>query len=202
MRAFLSPANPDTASCSRFLPCLPNPRTSPDCSGRAGPSCGYQPGHSVLTTPSTLFLSGEARCPGQFPLLMRIAAVYCPVRCAAQKLEHAGDVSGTSVLLSAIIVLIYVIPMTLVRMQAFIITKLSLETRINASWLHNGRQSLAQRSIPVNTTLCARYSPVHMGIFAINVLKRFRIAFRTKGFQCCGSATCRSPLSASRRILP
>ena len=118
------------------------------------------------------------------------------------KLEHAGVVSGTSVLLSAIIVLIYVIPMTLVRMQAFIITKLSLETRINASWLHNGRQSLAQRSIPVNTTLCALHSPVHMGIFGINVLKRFRIAFRTKGFQCCGSATCRSPLSASRRILP
>ena len=55
------------------------------------------------------------------------------------KLEHAGAVSGTSVLLSAIIVLIYVILMTLVRMQAFIITKLSLETGINASWLHNGR---------------------------------------------------------------
>ena len=61
------------------------------------------------------------------------------------KLEHAGAVSGTSVLLSAIIVVIYVIPMTLVRMQAFIVTKLSLETRINALWLHHGRRSLAQR---------------------------------------------------------
>ena len=118
------------------------------------------------------------------------------------KLEHAGAVSGTSVLLSAIIVLIYVILVTLIRMQAFIVTKLSPETRINALWLHNGRRSLAQRSIPINTTLCALHSPVHMGIFGINVLKRFRIAFRTKGFQCCGSATCRSPLSASRRILP
>ena len=48
------------------------------------------------------------------------------------KLEHAGVVSGTSVLLSAIIVLIYVIPVTLVHMQAFIVTKLSPETRINA----------------------------------------------------------------------
>ena len=60
-------------------------------------------------------------------------------------LKYPGVVSGTSVLLSAIIVLIYVIPMTLVRMQAFIVTKLSLETRINALWLHNGRRSLAQR---------------------------------------------------------
>ena len=48
------------------------------------------------------------------------------------KLEHTGVVSGTSVLLSAIIVLIYVIPVTLVRMQAFIVTKLSPETCINA----------------------------------------------------------------------
>ena len=61
------------------------------------------------------------------------------------KLEHAGVVSGTSVLLSAIIVLIYVIPVTLVHMQAFIVTKLSPETRINALWLHHGRRSLAQR---------------------------------------------------------
>ena len=60
-------------------------------------------------------------------------------------LKYPGVVSGTSVLLSAIIVLIYVIPMTLVRMQAFIVTKLSLETRINALWLHHGRRSLAQR---------------------------------------------------------
>ena len=118
------------------------------------------------------------------------------------KLEHAGVVSGASVLFSAIIVLIYVISVTLVRMQAFVVTKLSPETRINALWLHNGRRSLSQRSIPINTTLCARYSPVHMGIFGSNVLKRFRIDFRTKGFQCCGLATCRSPLSASRRILP
>ena len=143
--AFLSPANADTSSCAHFLSCLPNPRTSPDCSGRAGPTCGYQPGHLVLTAPNLLLLADEAQCPGQFPLPMRIAAVYCPVRCAAQKLEHAGAVSGTSVLLSAIIVLIYVIPMTLVRMQAFIVTKLSLETRINALWLHHGRRSLAQR---------------------------------------------------------
>ena len=69
---------------------------------------------------------------------MKIVAVYCIMRCATQKLEHAGAVSGTSVLLSAIIVVIYVIPMTLVRMQAFIVTKLSLETRINALWLHHG----------------------------------------------------------------
>ena len=72
-------------------------------------------------------------------------AIDCMMRCATQKLEHAGAVSGTSVLLSAIIVVIYVIPMTLVRMQAFIVTKLSLETRINALWLHHGRRSLAQR---------------------------------------------------------
>ena len=89
------------------------------------------------------------------------------------KLEHAGVVSGASVLFSAIIVLIYVISVTVVHMQAFIVTKLSLETRINELWLHNGRRSLSQRSIPINTTLCARYSPVHMGIFGSNVLKRF-----------------------------
>ena len=81
------------------------------------------------------------------------------------KLEHVGAVSGTSVLLSAIIVIIHVIPVTLVHMLAFVVAKLSLETRINASWLHNGPRSLAQRSIPINTTLCARYSPVNMGIF-------------------------------------
>ena len=63
----------------------------------------------------------------------------------AANLKYPGDVVGTSVLLSAIIVLIYVIPMTLVRMQAFIVTKLSLETRIHALWLHHGRRSLAQR---------------------------------------------------------
>ena len=34
--AFLSPTNPDTASCSHFLPCLPNPRTSPYRNGCAG----------------------------------------------------------------------------------------------------------------------------------------------------------------------
>ena len=118
------------------------------------------------------------------------------------KLEHVGAVSGTSVLLSAIIVIIHVIPVTLVHMLAFVVAKPYLETRINASWLHNGPRNLAQRSIPINTTLCARYSPVNMGIFGINVLKWVRIAFRTKGFQCCGSATCRSPLSASCRILP
>ena len=156
----------------------------------------------ALTTRNFLLLADKAQCPPQISIGMKIAAVYCPVRCAAQKLEHAGAVSGTSVLLSAIIVIIHVISVTLVHIRAFIVAKLSPETRINALWLHNGPRSLAQRSIPVNTTLCARYSPVHMGIFAINVLKRFRIAFRTKGFQCCGSATCRSPLSASRRILP
>ena len=36
VRAFLSPTNPDTASCSHFLPCLPNPRTSPYRNGCAG----------------------------------------------------------------------------------------------------------------------------------------------------------------------
>ena len=145
VRAFLSPANPDTSFCDHFLSCLRNPRTSPDCSGRADPTCGCQPGHSALAARNAIHLAATGQCPGQFPLLMRIVAVYCPVRCAAQKLEHAGAVSGTSVLLSAIIVLIYVIPMTLVRMQAFRVTKLSLETRINALWLHHGRRSLAQR---------------------------------------------------------
>ena len=178
--ALLSPNDFATAFCAHFLPCLPNPRTSPDCGRRAGPTDGYQPGHSVLITLSTLFRSDKAQCPGQMLPVMQSVAVYCPVRCAAQKLEHAGAVSGTSVLLSAIIALIYVIPMMLVRMQAFIVTKLSLETRINALWLHNGRRSLAQRSIPINTTLCALHSPIHMGTFGINVLKRSRIAFRTK----------------------
>ena len=145
VRAVLSPANPDTSFCDHFLSCLRNPRTSPDCSGRADPTCGCQPGHSALAARNAIHLAATGQCPGQFPLLMRIVAVYCPVRCAAQKLEHAGAVSGTSVLLSAIIVLIYVIPMTLVRMQAFRVTKLSLETRINALWLHHGRRSLAQR---------------------------------------------------------
>ena len=87
VRAFLSPNDPDTASCAHFLPCLPNPRTSPDCTGRAGPTCGYQPGHSVLITLSNRFLSGEARCPGQILLLMQSVAVYCPVRCATQNLS-------------------------------------------------------------------------------------------------------------------
>ena len=51
------------------------------------------------------------------------------------KLEHAGVVSGTSVLLSAIIVLIYVIPVMLVHRRAFIVAKLSPETR-TSSWQH------------------------------------------------------------------
>ena len=143
--ALLSPNDFATAFCAHFLPCLPNPRTSPDCSGRAGPTRGYWGGHLALTTRNSLLLADKAQCPPQISIGMKIIAVYCPVRCAAQKLEHAGAVSGTSVLLSAIIVLIYVIPMTLVRMQAFIVTKLSLETRINALWLYHGRRSLAQR---------------------------------------------------------
>ena len=51
---------------------------------------------------------------------------------AAAKLEHAGAVSGTSVLLSAIIVIIHVLLVTLVHMQAFIVAKLSPVTCINA----------------------------------------------------------------------
>ena len=202
MRAFLSPANTNTSSCDHFLPCLRNPRTSPDCSGRAGPSCGYQPSNFVSTHEPDLCGGEHLKLLGWMPWTAAGESCDRAAGGSYAKLEHAGVVSGTSVLLSAIIVLIYVIPVTLVRMQAFIVAKLSPETRINALWLHNGPRSLSQRSIPINTTLCARYSPVHMVIFGINVLKRFRIAFRTKGFQCCGSATCRSPLSASRRILP
>ena len=101
------------------------------------------------------------------------------------KLEHAGVVSGISVLLSAIIVLIYIIPVTLVHMQAFIVTKISPETRINASWFHNGRRSLSQRSIPINTTLSvvtALYTRVYMepacsnGPESLFVRKDFNVA--------------------------
>ena len=55
------------------------------------------------------------------------------------KLEHAGVVSGASVLFSAIIVLIYVISVTLVRMQAFVVTKLSPETRMGVGAFPNGQ---------------------------------------------------------------
>ena len=170
---FLRPTNPDISSCAYFFPCLPNPRTSPDCSGRAGPSCGYQPSNFVSTHGTDLCGGEHLKLLGWMPWTAAGESYDRAAGGSYAKLEHAGVVSGTSVLLSAIIVLIYVIPVTLVHMQAFIVTKLSPETRINALWLHNGRRSLSQRSIPINTTLCARYSPVHMDIFGSHVLKRF-----------------------------
>ena len=145
VRAFWSPTNPDIASCAYFFPCS-SPLSHIGIPRRSRllrmAKVAYQ---FRVDTWNTSVRRGTSKIDRLDVMDYGPTGNLRQRRKSTQKLEHAGAVSGTSVLLSAIIVVIYVIPMTLVRMQAFIVTKLSLETRINALWLHHGRRSLAQR---------------------------------------------------------
>ena len=121
VRAFLSPTNPDTASCSHFLPCLPNPRTSPYRNGCAG-ACALKRRETLVADADLIPLhTRQVKVSRNMPKVDGAEARLLAGALHSAKLEHAGVVSGASVLLSAIIVIIHVISVTLVHMLAFVI---------------------------------------------------------------------------------
>ena len=62
------------------------PRTSPDHSGRAGPTHQYQAGHRALSASRGELQAVSAECPGQRTTWMHVCAVCCP--------KHAGPGRG------------------------------------------------------------------------------------------------------------
>ena len=62
------------------------PRTSPDRSGRAGPTHQYQAGHRALSASRGELQAVSAECPGQRTMWMHVCAVCCP--------KHAGPGRG------------------------------------------------------------------------------------------------------------
>ena len=200
--AFLSPTNPDTASCSHFLPCLPNPRTSPYRNGCAG-ACALKRRETLVADADLSPLHArQVKVSRNMPKVDGAEARLArrKLRAVLGKDQTAGEVHAWC--LEQNERLKHAISVALVHMRAFVVVETLSEGPNKAHGLKNRHWSLAQRSIPINTTLSVRYSPVHMGIYGISVLEWSRIAFRTKGFQCCGSATPGSPLAASCRILP
>ena len=92
---------------------------------------------------------------------------------------------GTSVLLSAIHVMIHAISVTLVHMRAFVVVETLSKCPNKAHGLKSRHWSLAQRSIPINTTLSvvtALYTRVYMesacsnGPESLFVRKDFNVA--------------------------
>ena len=62
------------------------PRTSPDHSGRTGPTHQYQAGHRALSASRGELQAVSAECPGQRTTWMHVCAVCCP--------KHAGPGRG------------------------------------------------------------------------------------------------------------
>ena len=87
VRAFLSPTNPDTASCSHFLPCLPNPRTSPYRNGCAG-ACALKRRETLVADADLSPLhTRQVKVSRNMPKVDGQVKVYCPMRCATQNLS-------------------------------------------------------------------------------------------------------------------
>ena len=185
VRAFLSPTDPETASCAHFLPCLANPRTSPYRNGCAG-ACALKRRETLVADADLSPLhTRQVKVSRNMPKVDGAEARLArrKLRAVLGKDQTAGEVHAWC--LEQNERLKHAISVALVHMRAFVVVETLSEGPNKAHGLKNRHWSLAQRSIPINTTLSvvtALYTRVYMesacsnGPESLFVRKDFNVA--------------------------